>query len=376
MIIHTPLSITAIGITTTATMIFIGLGYLPRPSRAGALWLAAFTAAMVATYLWTASEILETLQLRGIANGLALGSMALIWSGLRSLRGVSPKYSITLAALVLLPLSLLLASYTDFHGISFRCATVVASIFAALAIIELLRLGTVVRDEVLPLVASAALFIVSAVISVVDGFMVASGATNNSDSLLFIRGVNFIGINVLVVCALTTLLLLTTQATSLRTTPTTTHSMFESVARNRLSRAETSGDPWWSFVDIRLDDPDDIRVASSTAMFNEVSEHFIREVYATLPADSDLEQMSPTRVVALVPRAQGSMREILSNVLQKVADTSSHQKLPIKISASIGWAQAPNSHYDFDSLLDLAATAARTAHGLGGDRWERVHAEE
>ncbi|KDA05216.1 hypothetical protein DC31_02130 [Microbacterium sp. CH12i] len=78
---------------------------------------------------------------------------------------------------------------------------------------------------------------------------------------------------------------------------------------------------WWSLLDIRLDDPDDIRLASSSAAFNAVAEKF-----------------APTRP-----------------------------------SASIGWAPVAAVGYEFETLVNAASHAAETAYAKGGDRWERVH---
>lgn len=125
----------------------------------------------------------------------------------------------------------------------------------------------------------------------------------------------------------------------------------------------------------RIFHPDDIRAASGTAAFSAISESFADDVYATLPADADVERMSPTRFIALVPRSQGGMREILSVLLERVSTLEEHQAIPIRLSASIGCAQATSTGYDLDVLLDAASEAAVVAHAEGGDRWERVRGE-
>lgn len=374
MILHTPLAISVVAVATTATFVFIGLGHLPRPTRATAIWSGAFASAMLGAFLWIGGDPIESTPLRGIGNGLLFGAMLLVWSGVRSFRGVEPKVIVSGTLLFAMPLLLLAFAYTDFYAIAFRGFNAVIAVFAGLTIIELLKLGSTVRDEILPLLIVCALYMVFAVIAIIDGVMVAMGLTTGGESFQFIRGVNFIGANIMLVCALVTLLQLATRDSTIRTSATS--DVFESVARDRLKRAKTAGDPWWSFIDIRLDDPDDIRISTSTAMFNEVSNWFIQEIYASLPPDADIQRMSPTRVVALVPRAQGSMREILSELLRRISTSQTNDELPVRLSASIGWAHAPIADYNFDVLLGITANATRVAHDAGGDRWERVQGDD
>ncbi len=373
MIIHTPLVISAVAVTTIATMVFVGLGHLPKPTRATAIWSAAFTTAMAGSFIWLGGDSIASVPLRGVANGLIFGSMLLVWSGVRSYRGISSKLAISIPLMLLMSLALFAAAFTDYYGISFRVVTAVIAVFAALSIVEFLRLGSNVGDEITPFIAVGALYIVFAFISLIDAILVASGERSSVDGLSFIRGINMVGVNVMVLCTLVTVLLLATRDETIRTSAS--HDVFESVAGDRLHRAKTSCDPWWSFLDIRLDDPDDIRVASSTAMFNDVCERFYQEVYVALPADADIHRMSPTRVVALVPRAQGGMREILKGLLQHISAAETNEAIPVRVSASIGWAHAPTANYNFDDLLKITADAARAAQAAGGGRWERVHGD-
>lgn len=373
MIIHTPLAISAVAVSTIATMVLVGLGHLPRPTRATAIWSSAFTTAMVGTFIWLGGDAVASVQLRGVANGLIFGSMLLIWSGVRSYRNLPSKLSLSIPLILCLSLIQFASAFTDYFGIIFRVVTVIVAVFAALAIVEFLRLGSSVRDEVTPFIAVSSLYIIFAFVSVIDAALVASGEKSNVDGLSFIRGINMVGVNVMIMCTLVTVLLLATRDETVRTTAP--HHIFEGVASDRLARAKMSCDPWWSFIDIRLDDPEDIRIASSTAMFNEVCDRFYEEVYAALPADADIQRMSPTRIIALVPRAQGGMREILREMLQRVASAETNHAVPVRVSASIGWAQAPYTDYNLDALMSIAADAAETAQEAGGDRWERVHGD-
>lgn len=359
-----------IATTTLATILFIALGFLPHPSRAAALWSAAFSSAMVGSYMWLAYEIWGSTAFRALGAGLAIAPMALIWSGLRARRRARRQFiPLSVAYLILMPAALMMSASSPAYGVAFRVVFATTAVFAALTIVELIRLGTHKRDEAYPLLAACAAFIVFTAVTVVDGVLVARHITANPESLQFLRTINMIGIVVFVICALVTTLLLTVRS---KGGHSATRGTFEATVRNRLNRAEAANDPWWSMLDIRLDDPDGIRAASSTAAFNSTSERFAHDVDLALPADADIEQMSATRVIALVPRAQGGLREILSGLLERISTVDERQAVPIRLSASIGWAQVQTAGYGFDELLLAASDAVKTAQANGGDRWERV----
>lgn len=356
--------------STLAVIIFIGLGFLPAPSRATALWSAGFSCVMIGAYVWLAHDMSGLIQLRALGSGFMIAPMALMWSGLRAYRAAARQFvPLSIAFMIVLPVLLTLASFTDAYGVVFRVAFVATAVFAALTIIELVRLGTQQRDEALPLIAASALFIAAAVVTIVDGMLTARHLTGNPDGLGFLRTFNLISANVYVICNLVTALLLTTRTVNKDKAP---HGAFERTARNRLNRAEAANDTWWSMLDIRLDDPDLIRAASSTPAFKSVSERFARDVDIALPADADIEQMSATRILALVPRAQGGVRECVADLLGRISTVEERQAVPIRLSASVGWAQVQAVGYEFDELVTAAAASAQVAQANGGDRWERV----
>lgn len=375
MIITTTLAIPVVAVTTVATMLFIGLGFLPQPSRATMQWASAFAVAMLAAYVYIAADTANSQPLRALGSGLILGALTLFWTGIRSYNGKRRSYLyLSVAATITFPTLLIAASFGPFYALMFRTAFAIAGVIGAVAIVEMLRMGKALRDDVLPLVAAMGLLVTFTVISMIDGVLVAVGVTAPSDSLLFIRSLNLIGVVVFVTCALVTALLLATR--SGRAPHAALQDLFDTVARDRLARAEALEDPWWSLLDIRLDDPDDIRAASSTAAFGVISERFQHIVRTSLPADADLAMMSATRVVALVPRAQGGMREIVVGLLERLSTQNNSDPLPMRLSASIGWAQPAIVGYNLDVLAESAAGAARQAHAAGGDRWERIRAAD
>lgn len=360
-----------IAITTLATVMFIGLGFLPRPSRATAMWSAAFTCAMIGAYAWLAQSLVFAAELRAIGASLVITPMALLWSGLRAYRGRERQFGmLSLGYVVVMTAALWGSTYIGLYTVMFRVLYVATAVFAVLLILELIGLGPQLRDEATSLLAASAGYLVFTILTLVNGFLQAMGQVDPQTSLHFIRTANLIGVNAYTVCALVTTLLLTTRTAGGSAAP---HQDFERIARGRLARAQAAGDRWWSLLEIRLDDPDDIRLATSSAAFNAVCEKFARDVDSIFPADTDIERLSPTGFVVLVPRPQGGIRDLLTDLLDRVSSPESAQWLPMRLSASIGWAPAAVVGHDFDILMAAAAQAATTARTKGGDRWERIH---
>lgn len=371
--INSTLMLPVVALTTLATVLFIGLGFLPRPSRATALWSAAFAIAMVGAYVWLAQDHVASEPLRALGSGLIIAPMPLLWSGLRAYRGRARQHLVIGCLFALLsPVILLLSSFAGVYGVAVRVLFTATAVFAALIIVELVGLGPRVRDEALPLLGGSSAFIVFAVIIDVNGLLVMRGLVVGSDALSLVRTMNMVGMSVYVVCALITTLLLTIRGEEVAVSP---RDAFERTARGRLERARAADDDWWSLLDIRLDDPDDIRTASNTAEFNAVAHKFARDVDSVLPADADIEQVDSTRFLALVPRSQGGVRGLLAELLERVARTEHDRSLPLRLTASIGWAPVSAGGYDFEDLTASADAAARRAHAEGGDRWERVRAD-
>lgn len=368
--ITSTLAMPLIALSTLATIIFIGLGFLPRPSRATALWSAAFAVAMVGSYVWLAQGFTPfPQQLRALGSALTIAPMPLIWSGLRAYRGLRRQYvALSVAVVVILPAFLLTAVALGIYPISFRIAFASLAVFAVLIFLDLMKLGPQLRDEALPLIGVSAAYVVFSAITIINAAFQAAGEIKPADSLQFIRTLNMIGVNVYITCALVTLLLLTTRS-GVNPSP---HRDFERTVRNRLNRARAAEDQWWALLDIRLDDPDEIRLATSAAAFNAVSERFGQEIDSVFPADADIERISASRFLVLVPRPQGGVRELVTELLERITAPEGTQPMQLRLSASIGWAPVAVVGYDFDLLVTSAAQAALTASAKGGDRWERI----
>lgn len=362
-----------IAVSTLSTIIFIGLAFLSRPSRATAIWAAAFAVAMVGSYVWLAQDLVYPAELRAVGSGLAVASMPLLWSGLRAYRDQRRRFTaLSVALAVLTPAALLLSTSLGVYGVAFRVAFSVMAIFAVLTVIELVRLGPQRREETIPLIGVSVAFVVFAAITIINGSLVAGGEVGSDDSLQFLRSINLIGMTVYLVCTLVTLLLLTLRGDASSVSP---HGDFERIASNRLNRARAAGDQWWSLLDIRLDDADDLRLATSATAFDVLCERFARDVDSVLPADADIERMNPTCFVVLLPRPNGSIRELLTELLERVS-TPDDAPTPVRLSASAGWAGVSVVGYDFEALVTAASQAARSAQEDGGDRWVRVSADD
>jgi GGDEF domain-containing protein len=328
---------------------------------------------MIGSYVWLAQDFVFPEQMRAIGSALTIGPMPLLWSGLRAYRGKQRTFvPLSIAVLVAAPLFLTFGIMASFYGIAFRIVFCSAAVFALLIFLELTRLGPQLRDEALPLMGVSALFVVFAVITLINGILVAGGSISPSDALDFLRTLNMIGMTVYIVCALVTMLLLTVRDGEHDRSP---YRAFEQTARTRLERAQASADPWWSVLDIRLDDPDDIRRASSTAAFNMVAAKFARDIDSVLPADADIERIKPDCFLILVPRPTGAIRDLLTELLERISAPEPGQPFPVRLSASAGWASVTAAGYNFDVLVQAASEAAVTAHKDGGDRWERVRGE-
>lgn len=357
-----------------STGLVIGLGFLARPSRATSVWAFAFTLTTIASFGWVAADVLDSLPLRAASSGALLGASAFVWVGLRAWRGAARLHWV--AAFVYCtasPILLATTATSSHYALIFRLDFAAAAVVNVLIIIELVRLGADRRDDALPLALASGGYVAFSIVALIDGgVQVAQTGTvaASAAALHFVRELNSLGSIVYVVCTLITVLLLA------RTAPApvgrSTAACFTDVAADRLARARAAGDRWWSVLDIRLDDPDDLRDASNSIVFAAITEGFARDVRAALPADADIEARGDTRFVVLLPRPEGAVRQVLSQLLARVAATDAEQPTSVRLSASIGWASVDAVGHDLDDLLDAAAARVAEAQQRGGDRWERT----
>jgi len=364
------ISVVLVALSTVNAAVMVGLGFFRSPSRASAIWSFAFTLAMVTSYGWAAADATDSPVLRAGCAGALLGSTLFVWAGLRAWRGKRSLVGIAAGLTVLFCVVLPVTAVTAAFGPVFRVTFTVAALFAALTLAELVKIGARQRHETMPLALASSGFIVFGAISAVDA-LVQGVPPAGSDGLEFMRDLNSIASIVYGAAALVTVLLLTREAAPAARAPITP-SPFRAVAEDRLRRAEAAGDTWWCVLEIRLDDPVDLREAFSATDFSRVTERFARDVRAVLPADADIIGNDDTRMTVLLPRPEGAVRQLLSRLLDRVATPDPAQPIAVRVSASIGWAGVDAVGYDLDDLLAAARTAGAEAQRSGGDRWERV----
>lgn len=372
--INTGTSVSYAVLALLSTGLVVGLGFLARPSRATSLWAFAFTIATIGSFAWVAADTMGSLPLRAAASGLLLGASAFVWVGLRAWRDAARLYWLpALAYCVASPLLLAATATSAHYALVFRLDFAVAAVVAALILVELIRLGSERRGEALPLALASGGYVAFAILSLIDGavrFAQTGTIAANADALGLVRELNSLGSLVYIVCALVTVLLLA-RTTSAPAGPAAS-TCFADVATDRLDRARAAGDQWWSVLDIRLDDPDDLRDASSAIAFTAITDGFARDVRAALPADADIDARGDTGFVVLLPRPEGTVRQVLSRLLARVAAADAAQPTSVRLSASIGWASVDAVGHDLDVLLDAAAARVAEAQRRGGDRWERT----
>ncbi|RLK48006.1 hypothetical protein [Microbacterium telephonicum] len=363
--------ISLVAIATLCTVVYIGLGFLPRPSRAAAWWSSAFIVFMLAGYVWIAADATGSTAVRAVASGIMLGAPGLIWAGLRIDRGMHPgarAWWPAAAWTLVAPVALLLTSDQPWFLTVVRVTFAGGGAFAALVVIELIRRGARWRDESLPLGLVSGGYVFLAMLNLFHEVVrLATGAAAEV-ALDDTRSLNILGSQLFVICAAFTLLLFTRGSDAAPPVDRT----FASVARDRLTRAEAVGDRWWSVIVVRLDDPEALRVASSTNAFDHLSARFRDTVVRSLPADADLERRGDVEFVVLLPRPEGAVRQVLARLLSDVAATGEGSAVGVRPSASVGWAQVEVVGYDLGDLVEAADAAALRAHALGGDRWDRT----
>ncbi|WP_404443879.1 hypothetical protein LG315_10650 [Microbacterium marinum] len=362
-----------VAIATTCTIVMIGLGFLPFPSRHASIWSSAFTTAMIASYLLVTADTIDSTTLRAAANGPILCATGLLWVGLRARRGREP--IMLFPVIIVFSLFTLLLGFTattGWYGLVFRTAFAAAGVCSALAAYELSRVEKRLRDLSLPLIVATLAFATLTLLLLVDGLVhvLEGGAGQTELDIIGLRSMNELVAGVYLICALITLLSISRGGDAQHKTREI--SDFRLLAQDRLDRAKAIGDKWWSVVDVRLDDPGELLEASSGHAFDRVTSRFADDIRSVMPPEADIHALSPTQYVVLLPRPDTAVRATLSRLLERIATVTDQQAIPVRLSASIGVASATLADYDFVRLCASAADAAEHAQVSGGDRWERA----
>ncbi|MFF5625619.1 hypothetical protein ACFY5A_09655 [Microbacterium sp. NPDC012755] len=367
---HTAISVdvmtSMVAVVTVVTVVVIGLATLARPSRATITWGAAFALGMLGTYLWVAGLQLHEPRLTAGASGLLLCFEPLLWLGLRMHRGARTLWWPLLAFMVLIPTVLVLAAGTPAFQVTFRLSFLSASVFAGLVAWELIRLKTVSRDITMPLLLAACSFVVVAIAGAVS--VLLDNGVSSDEQLSVLRGVNSVGTVVTSICAAFTLVLL---VRSDRVAPATGDAAAR--AARRLRKAQAQNDNAWSVLDVRLDDPLDLREASTSTGYAAIVERFHSDIEEVLPASADADRVDDSRSIIVIRGSEEEIRHHIRALLQRISAIEHDAGASgIRVSASIGWASASAWGHDYDALAAAAGTASASARADGGDRWRRA----
>lgn len=364
------LAVTLVSLVTLSTAFVIGLALLPRPSRATIIWSAAFVVGTLGAYALVAAGQFESRALRALSAGLMMSFIPLLWLGLRAHLRKRLPWATTIgysaAAALLMPI---LAGVPGFAP-GFRLIFLGSGVFAAVLAYDLLRMRTAQRDILLPLTFASCAYVLVTVLAALDG--IAAVASPRADPLAVVRDVNGVGSLVVSQCAaLTIVLLVRTQRRRNRGGA----GAVANVLTARLERAQALKEPAWSLLDIRLDHPDDLRIAAKSQGYAHILDTFHERVRQGLPASADIQRIDESRVAALLPGNEQMVRHSLRRLLAVISapDEGRDAAAIARVSASIGWAWVADDGYDYQTLLAAASVGTVLAQEQGGGRWGRAH---
>ncbi|GAB3600240.1 hypothetical protein [Microbacterium tumbae] len=361
-------SASLVAIVTLTTVLVIGLATLPRPSAATITWGAAFSLGMLGTYLWVAAQQVGAPVLQAVSSAFMVCFEALLWLGLRFHAGRRTIWWPVAAFLVLAPVSLGIGATTAYFAEIFRVVFLAGGAFAGLVAFELFRMRRSSRDVILPLALASCAFVAVSAVGFIAGFL-GTRTLSSAEQLVVLRDINGVGTLVTCVCAAITLVLL------VRADIVPEHDGEGAAerARRRLLKAKAQRDPAWSVLDIRLDDPSDLREAWTAATFARIADGFHDRIVDALPASADAERVAAGHTVVVIHGSDEAVQHHLRTVLSRVSAIDEDGPLAsMRVSASVGWASAAAGGYDYDVLAKMAAEGAVIARADGGDRWQRV----
>lgn len=359
------LTVMHLTIATVCTALMIGLGFLARPQRSTVLWSTVFVVAMAGAVGAMASATLESRAYWLVSMALILTLPAIVWSGLRAHRAADRSYAWMAPAVgaVVMVVFVVGAGSPGFH-VAGRVTMLIAAVFNVLVLQEIFRRPERGRGAAVPLVLASLLWMLLSIIGVIASIL------NIQENYELLTQTNAVGLGVYLICALVSLLFFVRGDGMAAIT--TNGSAFRSVAADRLSRARAAGEQTWTLLDIRLDDPDDLRAAAGDTAFADLSAHFHRIVRATFPAEADVAALSDTRAIVLLARTDSAVRSLVQQLMDQLATTDDEAPIMLQLSASIGWAGAASADYDLDALMDAASSRAERAVADGGDRWQHA----
>lgn len=365
-----------IGLTTVVTVctaLMIWLGLLGRTSRATWLWTLAMLLSLLSPYtsiIAAASGTDFTLSPAG--SGIACGAPLLIWSGLRAAQGKRPYAWAGLLQSVVSVMLLTAASAFEAEATVFRWLFLASAVGAALGAVEAIRGAFTGSRFGIPLVAASAILLLLGTAGVVGSLSGTSGQTN----VLFLRGV-IISVTVYIICVTVSVLFLANRRRGASDVLEALDAflpaaLMHEVVREKLVRARQRREQNWSFIDMRIDDAEDLRGATGEAAFAATVRQFEAIIAETLPAEADLGRVTPGHVLIFASQPPAAVREFVRTVINEISAPRADAPLAMRLSASAGIVTVDTGSDTYETLVTAADAAAGRAQREGGDRWRRM----
>lgn len=360
-------------IATLGTILFVGLAFLARPRRSTLLWSLTFMGVMVACFGYLAATASESEELRRGSLGLLMGAPALLWSGLRAHRRVYTYAWISAVVAAVSIIALIAPGASEWYGLTYRVVFAGSAVFAVLFLREWRQIPERSERLLWPIVVASAIYVIAGATVLVGGIF---SPFTTADALASARVFNSVGMLVYMVCALVSLLPLVTPGPRAASASAVDDGWgrFRATARERLVRAQTASDTTWSLLRIELDDADDLQAAGGATIFARLIRDIRARVETVFPTDADIAVAPDSAVIVLISRPEAVLRELVREVLRRIAVRDPQAPITVTTSASVGWASVAISGYDLDTLLEITAEASASARAQGGDRWKRVTA--
>ena len=359
------LTVMHLAIATVCTALMIGLGFLARPQRSTVLWSTMFAVAMAGAISALASAALESRVYWLVSMALTLTLPVIVWSGLRAHNGARRTFAWLAPAVgaVVVVIFVVGAGTPGFH-VAGRVTMLIAASINVLVLQELFRRPERGRGSAVPLAFGSVLWMLLGVVGVIASIL------NIQENYDLLTQTNSVGLAIYLICALVSLLFFARGDGM--TAVSTNASAFLAVAADRLLRGRAAREHTWTLLDIRLDDPDDLRAAAGETGYAGLSARFHDIVRTTFPAEADIAALTDTRAVVLLARTESAVRSLTRQLMERLATTDDEAPIMLQLSVSIGWADAVTADYDLETMMTAASARAERAVADGGDRWQRA----
>ncbi|MEV8268626.1 hypothetical protein [Microbacterium sp. NPDC076911] len=366
-------------VVTTCVILMTWLGLVGRPGRATMLWTLGFFFTLLGVYASYAGAALgiETAVLP-VGQAFGCGMPLLLWSGLRALHRKRPYAWAGPAQALLTFFALTATAQLPINPFVFRAAFFATGIAVVAVAVEAMRGETRGSLYTPPLVAASLLVFALAAV----GFflpLITGDTLIELGDFLFTR-ISVMSSTIFLITATVTLLFYANRRPGAQDILEALDAfmpepLMRGVARERLVRAARRNETDWTYIELCLDDLDDLRDASNAWSFRALLSTFGTIITEELRAEADLCRVAPGRVQILVAESAASTRERVRNVINRLS-TEVSGIANVRVSASAGIVPVIVGKDTYDDLTKLAHDAVLEAQRLGGDRWVRLPARD